>query len=241
MSDISIFALIEIYHVKHNFDTVTDITYNFILTFACDMCNILGNALMVGFTFTEALEALHFVEGFEETQLTIIPPIDLLADHDALFQHLQGFARQSFDVVVINQKLLHFDFERLQQALLTCLHYLKARTGMLIVNHMLVSRYFFDQLVPDAAAGTDAWKLLADVRQHDLFDAALANFDGGLLIICQRSNPILQSAQFFLERSERLLMLFLDRIIPVLSLPELHTWLSNSSGTKRYVRPFKNT
>jgi hypothetical protein len=200
-------------------------------------CLFLGKALMVGFSSTEALQTLHHMDRFDDAQLNIIPP-DLLADSVALnviSEHLRAFSEQHFDVVVINQKLLRFGFEELQQVLLTCLQHLRARTGMLLINHMLVSRYFADQTVSDTG---DAWKLLADVRQHDFFDAALANFDNGLLLVCLRSNPFLQSAQFFLERPESLLMLFLDRIIPILAFPEVHTWLSNSSGTKRYVRTF---
>lgn len=193
---------------------------------------------MVGFTLTEALQTLRHMNQFEDTQLHVIPSGSLAAHEalDIITTRLLSFSGQTFDVVVINQELLRFGFKDLQQVLLSCLQYLRARTGMLIINHMFVSRYFVEKTLSDTG---DAWKLLVAVRQYDFFDAALANFDNGLLIFCLRSNPFLQSAQFFLDRTESLLRLFLDRIIPILSLSEVHTWLSNSSGTTRYVRTFR--
>lgn len=194
---------------------------------------------MVGFSSTEALQTLRHMDRFEDKKMYYIPR-ELLtthAAHELIIDHLRRYSQHTFDVVVINQKVMHFGFAHLQQILLSCLQYLQARTGVLIINHMLMSRYFPDQTDSDTG---DAWKLLADVRQHDFFDAALANFDDGLLIVCLRNNPFLLSAQFFLDRQESLLHRFLDRIIPILTLPEVHTWLSNSSGTTRYVRTFRH-
>jgi hypothetical protein len=192
---------------------------------------------MIGFTSVEAVNTLRLVDKFDMLQYYTIESLT----PDEISNQLGAHSRHTFDLIVVNQEVLNFDFEHLKHIVMECLPSLQTHTGMLVVNHMLAPRYFIDDDIVDVNKVTDAWKLLADVRQHEYFDAALANFDNGLLIFCLRTNPYVQNAQYFLDRSESILKQFLDRIIPILTLSEVHKWLSNSTGTTRYVRRFKVT
>lgn len=193
---------------------------------------------MVGYTSKrEALDTLRHTSGCRDVQLSVFPS-QFDAALDIINAHLAVSSVQYYDMIVINQELMHFGFDELQQVLLTCLRRLQASTGSLVINHMLPLRHHVEE-VPSQAY--DAWKLLADVRQHSFFDAAVANFDNGLLLVSVRDNPFVSSVQFFLERPKSYFLRFIDRVIPVLTLSEVHTWLSNSSGTRRFVRSFKKS
>ena len=190
---------------------------------------------MIGFSFMEALHTLRYIKNLDAEQICIMDMNlfdDSMPGGDVIGKYVENH-RGMFNLVVINQKALRFDFKSMQQSVLSVLRSLGSRPGVLIINEMRPTHYDI------SGEYDDAWKMLADVRQHDFFDAALANFDGGLLVCSLRKNPYVISASFFLDRDEKFLMSFLDRVIPVLSFPEVHAWLGNASSTTKYVRTFK--
>jgi hypothetical protein len=189
---------------------------------------------MIGFNPDDSYQMLHMIEKYHSTRVKMIQHLS----PTMIIAAMHRFAVEEFDLIVLNQKKLQFCYEILYKVFLSSITLLKPPLGKVIVNHMWSPRY--EPYSSDVASShnSDAWKLLASVRQHENFDAALLKFDGGLLIGCLRRNPFFASPQFFLEGAESVLMQYIDRVIPVLSLNEVHIWLSNATGTNLYVRKF---
>jgi hypothetical protein len=76
------------------------------------------------------------------------------------------------------------------------------------------------------------------MRSLNNFDAALGNFEGGLLIVTPRQNPyrISQENLAQLKFSYTEFRKNVDKIIPILSFSEIHDWFTYSTYTKRFAR-----
>ena len=84
----------------------------------------------------------------------------------------------------------------------------------------------------------DTYKLLISMRSYQICDASLGLFENGLLLVYPRRNPYTSP----IEELESLNLDYIafrknmDKLIPVLSFPEIHYWLTHSKSTRRFVR-----
>lgn len=143
----------------------------------------------------------------------------------------------SFDIIIINQALLKTSYKYLKFLFTHALDCLNTGEGSsILINGMLPA--FENHKVDAEWLNKDAYHLLIYMRTLNSFDAALGNFEGGLLVVHPRRNPyrVTPEALEELKFSYADFRKHMDKVIPVLSFAELHDWLSNPMYTKRFVR-----
>lgn len=147
----------------------------------------------------------------------------------------------SFDLIVINQALLRTSFSALNRLFTRALGWLSTEegssgSGSLLVNGMLPP--FENHRNDGDWVNGDAYLLLIHMRNLQDFDAALGNFEGGLLVVHPRRNPyrVPQKDLDALKFSYSDFRKHIDKLIPILSFAEMHDWLSNAMYTTRFVR-----
>jgi hypothetical protein len=142
-----------------------------------------------------------------------------------------------FDLIVINQALLRLTFEQLRSFFGAAMDSVSQEPGgSVLISGMLPHHSMHqDEL--------DPFRLLLHMRSYGGCDAALSLSEGGLLLVIPRRNPYLFSVQVleslnydYAQYRQRM-----DRFIPVLSLAEVHIWLSTDTATTRYVRGVHET
>jgi hypothetical protein len=141
------------------------------------------------------------------------------------------------DFIIINQAILRLAFADLKKLFNHALNMLHAEEGSsVMVTGMLP--VFNNTRIDADWASRDAYQLLIHMRTLVHFDAALGNFEGGLLVVHPRTNPY-RFTQLELDAMDVSYDSFrknADKFIPVLSFAEMHDWLTNPSYTKRFVR-----
>lgn len=209
----------------------------------------LGNVLLIGcdpgiaLKLTRAFKTLAFeIDDGLSLRLQCLNPSDSTASFS---DQISSFGIL-FDVVVINQALLKMTFVDLRECFGAAMDSLSqagegegggggragGRRSSVLINGMLPDQS------PHSEVEADPYQLLLHMRSYGTCDAALGLFEEGLLLVIPRQNPytfaleVLKKAhiRYFDYRKQ------MDRFIPVLSLAEMHIWLSSALGTKRYVR-----
>lgn len=143
----------------------------------------------------------------------------------------------AFDIIVINQALLKASYNKLKPLFIHALKSLNTEQGStVLVNGMLPA--LENPRMDGDWSNQDAFQLLLLMRNINPFDAALSNFEGGLLVVLPRQNPYGMTAEAIAEikLSYNDFRKNIDKFVPVLSFAEMHEWLSHPYHTKRFVK-----
>lgn len=145
----------------------------------------------------------------------------------------------SLDLIVINQAMLTASFITLKPLFTQAVAWLNTKYGSVLINGMLPA--FKNYRKDEDWLNSDAYQLLIHMRSLRSFDAALGNFEGGLLVVHPRRNPyrVTQEDLDGLKFSYTDFRKHIDKVIPVLNFAELHDWFSNAMYTTRFVRSLR--
>jgi hypothetical protein len=142
-----------------------------------------------------------------------------------------------FHLIIINQASLKAPFQELKKLFTQALNLLSPdEASSVLINGMLPA--FENNRKNEDWVNHNAYHLIIHMRSLRNFDAALGNFEGGLLLVYPRRNPyrITQKDLDELNVSYADLRKNMDKVVPVLSFSEMHDWLSNETHTRRFVR-----
>ena len=157
--------------------------------------------------------------------------LDLVDDQNS-FRDMIETLGITFDLIVVNQQLLKMPFEQLRSCFGIAMDFIKPKKySSVLIRGMLPNSSPHD-------GELDPFKLLLHMRSYTVCDAALGLFESGLLIVIPRRNPygirrtVLDSMNCTYDRYRSRM----DKLIPLVTLSELHLWLSDESSTRRFVR-----
>ena len=174
-----------------------------------------------------------FIQSFPEIDPTV--QLDFRCMNPEQFRKSQQVS--FFDQIIINQALLKSSFSSLKPIFNHALKSLNREQGSCVfVNGMLPA--VENTRVDGNWLNADSYELIISMRSLNNFDAALGNFEGGLLIVTPRQNPyrISQENLAQLKFSYTEFRKNVDKIIPILSFSETHDWFTYSTYTKRFAR-----
>jgi len=84
----------------------------------------------------------------------------------------------------------------------------------------------------------DLWKLIVELRIDSSLDTAMGDFDGGVVIVTKRRNPMpLGTILPNVTLTVKNFLYNVDCLIPLLNLNEIDYWLHHENATLRYVAP----